>query len=296
MQEEGILLHFWALLAVTAFLLASNILSREAGRRHAFAVMDAESVAGVVQAIAPFTSFIAEIPEQVRITLTDHSFVGANTPGVLPKEYTHTIGKGETLASVAHAYNVYVSDILQLNGIKPEEAAKVKVGQVVRVPAEAGEQDLTWLQVANEVRRRAEEEAARVRLAAAAARAPSTALTRGARGGNVAVLAAQARGSNAYPYGWCTYWVASKRYVPPRWGNAKNWLSSAKAAGWATGSTPEVGAIVVTTDNRFYGHVAYVESVGSNSISISEMNYVRWGIANTRTIPIGSSIIRGYIY
>lgn len=291
-QEDGILFHFWALLIVVSFLLTSNVLSKQAGLAQTFAIMDASAVVGAVQSIAPFTSSVAEMPEQVRISLTGDSFVGASTPGALPKEYRHTIVKGETLATIASSYNVYVSDILKLNGIKPEEAARVKVGQVVRVPAEAGEQDLTWLQAANEARLRAQEEVRRARLAAG----PSTALTRGAKGGSIAVLGRQTRGSNTYPFGWCTYWVAAKRYVPPRWGNAKHWLNSARAAGWATGSEARAGAIVVTTDNSFYGHVAYVESVEGGSITVSEMNYVRWGVANTRTIPIGSPIIRGYIY
>lgn len=257
------------------------------------AMMDPEDVVATVQSIAPYTVHIDESPDQIRISLTGDSFVGSDTPGVLPKEYTHTIAKGESLASIAQAYDVYVSDILALNGIKPEDAYRVSIGQVVKIPAEAGKQDLTWLQLANEARRRAQEEAARARVAASSGR---TILTRGARGSNVEVLGRQARGSNTYPFGWCTYWVAGKRYVPPRWGNAKNWLNSARSAGWSTGSTPQVGAIVVTTDNSFYGHVAYVEAVGAGSITVSEMNYVRWGVVNRRTIPIGSPIIRGYIY
>ena len=289
-------MHFWAVVTIASVAVTSNFMARRASLAQSFMVMDPEAVVAAVQSIAPFTSYLEENSDQVRIALTGDSFVGSSSPAALPKEYEHTVAKGETLASIAQSYNVHVSDILALNGIKPEEAARVKVGQVVRVPAEAGEQDLTWLAVANEARRRAEEEAQRARLAAASVRAPGTALTRGATGGNIQVLGRQARGSNTYPFGWCTYWVAAKRYVPPRWGNAKNWLNSARAAGWATGSTPAVGAIVVTTDNRFYGHVAYVEAVSSSSITVSEMNYVRWGVVNTRTIPRNSGIIRGYIY
>jgi len=289
-RKKGILFHFWAVVVTVGFLLASNVLARKETLARTFAVMESDQVVRVAESLAPYTH-VSENADQIRIILTGDSFIGSNTPGALPSEYTHTIAKGETLASVASSYNVYVSDILNLNGIKPEDAARVKIGQVVHIPAEAGDQDLTWLSVANEARRRAEEQA---RLAAA--RSSQTILTRGARGSNIEVMGRQARGSNTYPFGWCTYWVASKRYVPPRWGNAKNWLNSARAAGWATGSEPRVGAIVVTTDNRFYGHVAYVEGVSEGSITISEMNYVRWGVANTRTVPRNSGIIRGYIY
>jgi surface antigen len=83
--------------------------------------------------------------------------------------------------------------------------------------------------------------------------------------------------------------------VPSRWGNARSWLSSARRDGYAVGSVPKAGAIVVTTDS-ILGHVAYVESVSGNSILVSEMNYEGFGIISRRSIPIGSPIIRGYIY
>ncbi len=101
--------------------------------------------------------------------------------------------------------------------------------------------------------------------------------------------------SRRFPYGYCTWYVASKTYVP--WnGHAKSWLTNARAYGFSTGSVPAVGSIVVTTENRWYGHVAYVEAVHSNTITVSEMNYVGWGRKSVRTIPISSYKIRGYVY
>ena len=98
-----------------------------------------------------------------------------------------------------------------------------------------------------------------------------------------------------FPYGYCTWYVASRTYVP--WGgHAKSWLTNARAYGFRTGKVPVVGAIVVTTENRWYGHVVYVEAVHSNTITVSEMNYVGWGRKSVRTIPINSYKIRGYIY
>lgn len=98
-----------------------------------------------------------------------------------------------------------------------------------------------------------------------------------------------------FPYGYCTWFVAQKRYVP--WGgNAGTWLYHAKAAGYSTGKTPRAGAIVVTTENRYYGHVAYVESVSGGSITISEMNYVGYAKKSRRTLSTSSRVIRGYIY
>jgi len=100
---------------------------------------------------------------------------------------------------------------------------------------------------------------------------------------------------NTFPYGYCTWYVAQQKYVPWR-GNAGAWLYNAKSAGYATGSQPKKGAIVVTTDNTYYGHVALVTKVSSDSIVVKEMNYDGWGVVNTRTISIKDRKIRGYIY
>ncbi|MBI3232409.1 MAG: LysM peptidoglycan-binding domain-containing protein [Candidatus Doudnabacteria bacterium] len=98
-----------------------------------------------------------------------------------------------------------------------------------------------------------------------------------------------------FPWGYCTWYLATKVHIP--WGgNAKNWLANAKAYGAVIGSEPAIGAIVVTTDNRRYGHVAYIESLDQGGFTVSEMNYEKFGKVNTRWIPTGSKIIRGYIY
>ncbi len=98
-----------------------------------------------------------------------------------------------------------------------------------------------------------------------------------------------------FPYGYCTWFVAQKRYVP--WsGNAGTWLYKAKAMGYKTGRTPAVGSIVVTTENRFYGHVALVEKVSGGNITVSEMNYVGWAKSSRRTLSATSRVIKGYIY
>lgn len=103
------------------------------------------------------------------------------------------------------------------------------------------------------------------------------------------------RPGNSFPYGYCTYYVANKRAVAWR-GNAGAWLYNARAAGYSTGKKPQVGAIVVTTEDARYGHVAYVEAVGDGTITISEMNYKGWGVVNTRTLSQNARVIRGYIY
>ena len=100
---------------------------------------------------------------------------------------------------------------------------------------------------------------------------------------------------NHFAYGYCTYYVASRRTIP--WfGNAGTWLTGARAAGFATGEAPQVGAIIVTSESRF-GHVGLVEAVNNDgTITISEMNYSGFGRITSRTIPVSYSAIKGYIY
>jgi len=103
-----------------------------------------------------------------------------------------------------------------------------------------------------------------------------------------------AKESHQFPWGQCTWYVAQRRYIP--WdGNAKTWLQKAVQYGFATGSEPKPGAIVQTRENSYYGHVAYVESVGDGYITVSEM-HLGSGIRKIRAIPIDSWIIVGYIY
>jgi len=104
----------------------------------------------------------------------------------------------------------------------------------------------------------------------------------------------RAGAGHRFPYGYCTWYVAQRKYVP--WGgNAGSWLTNARASGKATGRTPQPGAIVVTGESR-WGHVAVVESVKGNSFTISEMNYAGFGKKSTRTLSATSRVVKGFIY
>jgi len=97
-----------------------------------------------------------------------------------------------------------------------------------------------------------------------------------------------------FPYGYCTWYVAQRKYVP--WGgNAGAWLANARASGKATGRTPKAGAIIVTGESR-WGHVGIVEKVNGSSVTISEMNYAGFGKKSTRTINANSRTVKGFIY
>ena len=81
---------------------------------------------------------------------------------------------------------------------------------------------------------------------------------------------------NTYPVGQCTWGAKSLApWAGNNWGNAKDWIASAQAAGHSVGATPVVGAIAVwPNDGGGYGHVAYVTSAsGVNSIQVMESNY-----------------------
>jgi surface antigen/LysM repeat protein len=107
-------------------------------------------------------------------------------------------------------------------------------------------------------------------------------------------LSGRAGTGHSFPYGYCTWYVAQKRYVP--WGgNAGTWLYHAKSAGYQTGKAPRVGAIMVSSES-WWGHVAVVESVSGGSFTVSEMNYRGWGKKSTRTILASSRVVKGFIY
>ena len=81
--------------------------------------------------------------------------------------------------------------------------------------------------------------------------------------------------ASSYPVGECTW--AAKTLAPwagDYWGNGGQWAASAAAAGFRTGSQPQVGAIACWSDGG-YGHVAVVTAVQSTtSIQVSESNYL----------------------
>ena len=91
---------------------------------------------------------------------------------------------------------------------------------------------------------------------------------------------------NTYPVGQCTWGAKSLApWAGNNWGNAKDWIASAQAAGHSVGTTPVVGAIAVwPNDGGGYGHVAYVTSAsGVNSIQVMESNYAgNMSISNYR--------------
>ena len=142
-------------------------------------------------------------------------------------------------------------------------------------------------------------------LPARAGAAATAALAAPAAPAPAAAAAPPAGNSSGYAYGYCTWWVSHKRYIP--WhSNAAQWWLSARAYGFAEGATPRVGAVMVMGygvggASATAGHVAYVESVNANgSFVISEMNWWGvvgggWGKVDYRTVTSMAGIL-GFIY
>ena len=87
---------------------------------------------------------------------------------------------------------------------------------------------------------------------------------------------------NAYAAGQCTWWAYERRRqmgigTPSYLGNGGDWAANAPRYGLRVDNVPQVGAALSFLPGQEgasspWGHVAVVESVGANSITISESN------------------------
>ncbi|OUS97268.1 CHAP domain-containing protein [Rhodococcus sp. NCIMB 12038] len=111
----------------------------------------------------------------------------------------------------------------------------------------------------------------------------------------------QTRNSNTGVSGQCTWgayqkWfeASGRRYYPALSGNARDWATSARAAGWSVVADAQTRSIVVFQPGVHYadqnfGHVGWVDRVERRGdgvyVTITEMNYGgRVGQWNTRTV------------
>lgn len=192
---------------------------------------------------------------------------------------SYIVRNGDNLTALGWQFGVKLATLMYLNNI--DNANLVKPGQTLKIPPRGYEVSSSAI---------AKKEAEKQKKLASSKSGSSLSSTSSK---NIQVRTAVGSSKNGYPYGYCTYYVATKRFVPSNWGNAKNWLNSAKRAGYSTGNQPAVGAIGVTPES-WWGHVVYVESVSGDSVTFSEMNAVGWGKTSRRTLPV--SAFRGFIY
>lgn len=98
-----------------------------------------------------------------------------------------------------------------------------------------------------------------------------------------------------------TAWKVGQRTgnFPRYWGNANMWPSSARAAGYSTGSTPRVNSVGVISAGA-YGHVVWIEAVnGDGTVDVSQYNYYNaggpgWG--NYSKMRVSAATYDTYIY
>lgn len=173
----------------------------------------------------------------------------------------YTVGAGDTAESLARKYQANTAQIISFNNA---EIKGLKQGQKIVIPDGVKPEPVRPAVVAQ-----------------ASAPAPKAYVPSGYFG-------------NAYAFGQCTYYVASRRSVPSFWGNAASWFYNAQASGFSVGRQPVPGAIA-WTPRGWYGHVAIVEQVNGSEILVSDMNFNgNWNRVTTRWTTLAE--FQGYIY
>lgn len=176
-----------------------------------------------------------------------------------------TVKSGDTLEAIALENNTTYVRLFNANPAITHPDV-IDVGDQITIPAEEREVEDRFSQLAP---------------VAAATAAPTTYTTQQYTTAPV--------NSTSYYVGngmWCTDYVHSKRPDVAIYGNAGyNWIGAAQAAGKATGTTPQAGAVAVMD-----GHVAYVEGVNPDgSYTVSEMGWnYQAGNFNQRTVQPGA--------
>jgi surface antigen len=180
-----------------------------------------------------------------------------------------TVKASDTVQSLASKYRAQPDAIIEFNFLRHPEA--LAVGSLLMIPDGIGPRP-------------------------ASAPSPSA-----RRFGSWSIYPIYSSGGSLYPYGQCTWYVNTRRPAP--WGgNAWQWYGRARAWGRPVGPTPRVGAIMVTWESPYWGHVAYVEQVyADGSWLVSEMNYYGtsgggWGRVSYRHVFPGTIPLIGFIY
>ncbi len=191
---------------------------------------------------------------------------------------TVTVQSGDTLSSIAEAHDTDYVRLFNAND-NIADPDVIDVNQIVRIPT--ADEQLT-------------DRFGALQSAAITAQpvqqAYVSAVSSPAINSVTAPVYSQSSAGNTYAYGWCTWYVKSRKpNIPNAWGNANQWIGSAQASGYATGAAPAAGAIGAAGN-----HVVYVESVNGDMVNISEMAYAGGvGVVHYRTVPASSFY---YIY
>jgi len=231
---------------------------------------------------------------------------GAATRGTI----TYTVQPGDTLGSIAAQFNITSDTIRWANNLgasdnlAPNQSLVILPISGVRYTVQAGDNAQS---IASHFQSNADQIVAfnnaettglqpgqvivvpdGVIPGATSSPAATVAVPAGTPVATTAPVHAQVGGPNGYSFGYCTWYVATRRAVPGWWGNAANWYGNAQISGYAVGATPRVGAIA-WSGLGYAGHVAYVESVSGGMVTVSEMNWNgNWDRVTSRTVPASS--------
>jgi len=198
---------------------------------------------------------------------------------------TERVDAGQTLSNIAKKHNVDEETIKKYN--KLLLASDIEEGQILIIPD--GKREIKERprpeQPSNTLLARGNNSSPAASKSNAGSSTPTSRQV-GSRG---------AYSANGFPWGYCTWYVATRRGDVTWRGNAGQWLTNAQAQGRATGRVPAVGSIMVTSES-WWGHVAIVTGVKGDTVYVNEMNYAGYGIESSRAVSNSSRVIKGYIY
>lgn len=302
-------------------------LHQSAGTTGTSSVLDDGAAAGVAATVAAGTSLLvetdasqtaSELSSQVALVSSGEDYLAKRQ--VVPTAATvrsstikYTVKSGDTLSSIATDMGITTSTIRWDNGLA--DGDELKPGQVLSILPTTG------VRYKVQPGDTAESIAARFQAVAAQILSFNDAQVSGLVPGQeivvpdgvkaeavpapkaptvAAAAAVPAKASvrsyfsagNSYSYGYCTYYVKNRRPdAGSFWGNAANWMSNAKASGFATSSAPAPGWIAWRPwGGGGAGHVAIVEAVnGDGTMVVSDMNGTAgWNRIARETVPVSS--------
>lgn len=124
-----------------------------------------EAVLRIVSEINPYTPLIEEDNDKIAEIYTDEESNFITQPEIgkqLEENFAatqelrqYTVEKGDTLASIAEKFNLHVASLLEANGIRDEDAGKIKIGDVLNIPGEDISTSMAWLEKEQKTREEA---------------------------------------------------------------------------------------------------------------------------------------------
>lgn len=188
-----------------------------------------------------------------------------------PEPIEHIVKRGETLTKIAKEYDTEWIRLWHANETL-EHPDVLAIDQELIIPfadEELEERELPEPEVVQQLDNSQQAQSQQVASQPASSQStntPQQSTTQRAPQGSTS--------GNLYAPGYCTWYVKNKRPdLPNNLGNANTWVSRASSQGYATGSTPRVGAVAYQPASSL-GHVAYVEAVHNDgTVTVSEMNW-----------------------